>query len=224
MPDQEKLKGKFISDFKIRNSPAFVQFTGKQTRGPKVLVWCDADIPLTQAGFHGKKQVGANFTVVDCLSEGFSKVPYEFANGVYKSDPKTAKPLSEKSAWPEAAGDLSMLTCWPYGIVEGSPKVHLVFPFPLSDFFVSHMPLPWHKQEKDERNEEYKWNVYPGMVLRMMFWADAARGGDPKKFKEEMCPAGYDEIKAFSLVEMELVCKVCAFVSHVFLVAFLKFH
>lgn len=63
-------------------------------------------------------------------------------------------------------------------------------------------------QEKDERNEEYKWKVYPGMVLQTMFWADSARGGDPKKLKEEMCPAGYKEIKAFSVIEIELACKV----------------
>ena len=45
-------------------------------------------------------------------------------NKQYKVDPKTAKPLSEKSAWPED-GDFSMLKCWPYGIIEGYPKVSL---------------------------------------------------------------------------------------------------
>lgn len=142
-------------------------------------------LACAQEGFAGRKQIGVNLTIVDCLSEGFSRVPYEFVNGTYKSDPKTAKPLSEKSPWAEdPQGQLSMLTCWPYGIVEGAPK------------------------EKDERREDYKWKVYPGMVLRTMFWADAARGGDPKKFKDEMCPAGYDSIKAFSLIELELTCKV----------------
>jgi hypothetical protein len=47
------------------------------------------------------------------------------------------------------------------------------------------------------------------MVLRMMFWADAARGGKADKFREEMCPAGHDIIKAFTLLELELTCKVC---------------
>lgn len=64
------------------------------------------------------------------------------------------------------------------------------------------------EQEKEERNEEYKWNVFPGMTLRIMFWADSARGGDVKKFKPEMCPAGYNVIKAFTLLELELTCKV----------------
>ena len=39
------------------------------------------------------------------------------------------------------------------------------------------------EQEKQQRNEDYKWEIHPGMVLRIMFWADAAKGGDPKKFK-----------------------------------------
>ena len=49
------------------------------------------------------------------------------------------------------------------------------------------------------------------MVLRITFWADSARGGDPKKFKAEMCPEGINEIKAFTLMELELTCKVCFF-------------
>lgn len=63
-----------LSDLRHKHCPAFVQFTGKQTKGPKVLVWTDADIPLTQEGFNGKKQIGVNMTVVDCVSDGFSKV------------------------------------------------------------------------------------------------------------------------------------------------------
>jgi hypothetical protein len=76
-------------------------------------------------------------------------------------------------------------------------------------FFFIHVLIHVNEQEKDERNDEYKWNVYPGMVLRMMFWADAARGGKADKFREEMCPAGHDIIKAFTLLELELTCKVC---------------
>jgi hypothetical protein len=61
--------------------------------------------------------------------------------------------LSEKSPWTEgsvtgdgttaaAAGSaLSMLTCWPYGILEGCPK------------------------DKDDRNEEFKWEVCTKMFL-----------------------------------------------------------
>jgi len=85
--------------------------------------------------------VNVGLVVVDCLSEGFSRVPYECTNGVYKSS-GNAKPLTEKSPWPEDPDNqLSQLTCYPYGIVEGCP------------------------QEKDERNEEYKWNVVPGNVM-----------------------------------------------------------
>lgn len=98
----------------------------------------DTEIPLTTDAFNGKKQVNVGLVVVDCLSEGFSRVPYECTNGVYKSS-SNAKPLTEKAPWSEDPdGQLSQLTCYPYGIVEGCP------------------------QEKDERNEEYKWNVFPG--------------------------------------------------------------
>jgi hypothetical protein len=46
---------------------------GKQSRGPKVLAWNDEEIPLTQEGFGGRKQIGINFTIADCTSEGFSR-------------------------------------------------------------------------------------------------------------------------------------------------------
>ena len=50
--------------------------------------------------------------------------------------------------------------------------------------------------------------VHPGMVIRASFWSDAARGGDPRKFRKELSPEGYTIIPAFSLLEVELVCKV----------------
>jgi hypothetical protein len=94
-----------------------------------VLVWNDADIPLTRDAFAGKNQIGINFTVADCLSEGFSRVPYSLVNGTYKSE-STAKPLSERCLWPDDQdGKLGMLTCWPYSIVEGRPKV-CILPLP----------------------------------------------------------------------------------------------
>ena len=62
------------------------------------------------------------------------------------------------------------------------------------------------------------------MILRASFWADASRGGpDIKKFREKLCPAGHDVIPPFSLLEVELVCRVrCCFIGvkqhvHVFL-------
>jgi hypothetical protein len=42
-----------------------------------------------------------------------------------------------------------------------------------------------------------------------MFWADSARGGKPSdKGKGIQCTAECDVIKAFTLMEVELVCKV----------------
>ena len=49
------------------------------------------------------------------------------------------------------------------------------------------------------------------MVVRASFWSDSARGGDPRKFREALCPAGHTRIPAFSLLEVELVCKVYPF-------------
>ena len=231
------------ADFKIKECPAFISTTGKQTKGPKVLCFNDADIPLTVDGFKDRKQINVGLVVVDCLSDGYTRVPYECTNnGVYKLG-KNPMPLSERSAWTDdasgggggaaAAAGLSMLTCWPYGILEGCPK------------------------DKDDRNEEFKWEVcrlcflscmtmhsrqcpscfseglfsrlrmhfhtrgakcaddrclqiHPGMVIRTMFWADSARGGKPSdKGKGIQCTAtDCDVIKAFTLMEVELVCKV----------------
>ncbi len=64
-------------------------------------------------------------------------------------------------------------------------------------------------QEKDERNEEYKWEVHPGMILRTMLWAEPMRGQKTDKFKEDLIAAGHAVIKAFTLMEIELTCKVC---------------
>jgi hypothetical protein len=124
------------ADFKIKECPAFISATGKQTKGPKILCFNDADIPLTVDGFKDRKQINVGLVVVDCLSDGYTRVPYECTNnGVYKVG-KNPLPLSEKSQWPhDPSGALSMLTCWPYGILEGCPK------------------------DKDDRNEEFKWEV-----------------------------------------------------------------
>jgi hypothetical protein len=49
------------------------------------------------------------------------------------------------------------------------------------------------------------------MPLRTMFWADSARGGklDRSDKGASMCsaPEGVEVIKAFTLLEVELVCK-----------------
>jgi hypothetical protein len=135
--DQVDYAARLSNDFKIKECPAFIGATGKQTKGPKVLCFNDADIPLTVEGFKDRKQLNVGLVVVDCLSDGYTRVPYECTNnGVYKLG-KNPLPLSEKSVWPEDKdGVLSMLTCWPYGIVEGCPK------------------------DKDDRNEDFKWEVW----------------------------------------------------------------
>ena len=52
------------------------------------------------------------------------------------------------------------------------------------------------------------------MPLRTMFWADSARGGKldkSDKGKGIVCSADCDVIKAFTIMEAELVCKVKSF-------------
>jgi hypothetical protein len=101
-----------------------------------VLCFNDADIRLTTEGFNDKKQLNINLIVIDCLADGFTRVPYKKIKGTYKigTDPKS---LSERSPWPkDPQGVLSMLTCYPYGIIEGSPE------------------------DKSRRNKAYEWEVF----------------------------------------------------------------
>ncbi len=59
--------------------------------------------------------------------------------------------------------------------------------------------------------------IHPGMVIRTMFWADSARGGKPSdKGKGIQCTADCNVIKAFTLMEVELVCKVCVCCQFIF--------
>lgn len=46
------------------------------------------------------------------------------------------------------------------------------------------------------------------MVLRTMMWAEPVRGAKPEKYKEDLIAAGHTVIKAFSLIEIEIACKV----------------
>lgn len=116
---------------------------GKQTRGAKLLVFSDSDIPLTKEAFNGRAQVNVGLTVIDVLSDGFSRVPYDCIKGVFKSA-GDAKPLTEKRPWSEdPEGQLNEVTCYPYTIAEG----------------------PSAAQKKGERVEDYKWSICPGEKL-----------------------------------------------------------
>jgi hypothetical protein len=48
------------------------------------------------------------------------------------------------------------------------------------------------------------------MVIRSMCWAEPMRGGKVEKYKEDLIAAGHTVIKAFTLLEIEIVCKVLA--------------
>jgi hypothetical protein len=53
--------------------------------------------------------------------------------------------------------------------------------------------------------------VVPGMVMQVGFWADAARGGNPTKFRAGLCPEGHRFIRAFTPVEVTFSIKVNSF-------------
>lgn len=73
----EEYAARISADFKIKECPAFVSAAGKQTRGAKLLVFSDVDIPLAKEAFDGRAQVNVGLTIVDILSDGFSRVPYD---------------------------------------------------------------------------------------------------------------------------------------------------
>ena len=52
------------------------------------------------------------------------------------------------------------------------------------------------------------------MVLRTMMWAEPVRGAKPEKFKEDLLAAGHTVIKAFTLMEIEVACKVSTLPLH----------
>ena len=126
---------KLSNDLKLRECPAFVGALGRQTKGGKLLCINDGEIPLDASLFGDKTQISVGLIVVDCLMEGYTKVPYECVSGDKYKVGKNPLPLSEVVSWPDdPTGNLRMLRCWPYGILN-CPK------------------------DKDDRNEEYKWEV-----------------------------------------------------------------
>jgi hypothetical protein len=93
-----------------------------------------------------------------------------------------AKPLNVKCKMSQES-DLCKMKCWPFGIVEGCPK------------------------DKDERVDDWSWEVVPGMAIRIMLWQEAARGGKADKFKSSMNSDDHTVIPAFTVFEIEMSCK-----------------
>lgn len=187
---------KFVSDFKFKSLPMQIGVADATTTWPRVVAYPDTWIPFTQQGFVGHpkadkdgKGIVVNFTVLDCLAPGFTRVPYWNENGKTKTGPD-AKPLSEVDveymASVQGDTDLTVIRCHTFETIEGMPK------------------------EKGPRVEleEFKWRIVPGMSFRITMWADAARGGpDPSKFKAALCPAGHDMVQAFTPLELEIAIK-----------------
>jgi hypothetical protein len=178
----------FTENFRIRDGLGSSSSVDKAGVGLKLLAFNNTAIPMTAEGFE-RKNLSVVFTVINTVQEGFSKVPYENVNGKTKVS-ANAKPLNTKCKMENS--DLFKMKCWPFGIVEGCPK------------------------DKDERVEDWSWEIVPGMALRITLWQEAARGGKTDKFKSSMNSDEYDVIPAFTVFEIELGCKVC----HTFSVPF----
>jgi hypothetical protein len=149
----------FFEAFKVKDGLGCSPSVDKSGVGCKMLVFNNAPIPMTVDGFD-RKNIAVVFTVLNTLQEGFSKVPYENVNGKTKvgldSLPRVsssstltrllqvnsnAKPLNLKSKMSDDS-ELCKMKCWPFGIVEGCPK------------------------DKDERVDDWSWEIVPGMALR----------------------------------------------------------
>ena len=110
-------------------------------------------------------------------------MPYESVKGVYKSG-TDAKQLTEKRPWSEDA-ELSEVDCYAFTAFEGRAT-----------------------EKKGERRDDVRWKVSPGMALRASMWAEPVRNALPEKWKTELVASGCTMIKAFTLLEVEIACKV----------------
>lgn len=69
------------SDFKDKNPYAFTGCTSRQSKGPIIQCFNDADIPLKASMFGDKKQTSVGFVVIDCKVDGYTRVPYACGPG-----------------------------------------------------------------------------------------------------------------------------------------------
>jgi hypothetical protein len=88
---KSKYAASITSDFQVKECQAFIACADKKTKGPKVLCFNNANIPLTTEGFNNKKQLNVNLVVIDCLANCFTRVPYKKVKGTYMigTDPKS---------------------------------------------------------------------------------------------------------------------------------------
>jgi hypothetical protein len=185
-------KVKFCADLKVKDASMFSGAPGAEEQWPRVLAFCDKDIPMEYDSFEDypdiskdKKCINVNFQILNCLTAGYTRTPYA-NDGTRTNVDKNAKPLSEISKYPELGEEFNKISCYPWTMVQGCPK------------------------DKDERKEEEDliWDIKPGMVLHFSFWRDSMRGSpDMSKVKPAMCPAGVSFIPAFTVVELTVSIK-----------------
>ena len=185
----------FSNDFRCKELPFFLASVKADTTWPRVMAYCDSDIPLTYEEFDkvskrdpNSRSITVNFVVINAISPGFTKVPYSNDGSKTIVDEK-AKPLSEEHDCPEIGASMKKIKCYPWTIVDGAPK------------------------EKDDRKEDehLTWDIVPGMFLRFTIFKDSLKGSpDASKVKKGMIKdteEGKVRIPAFSVVELELSIK-----------------
>lgn len=127
-PSDEELQTQFLNNFKIKDASFFSGATGKQEMWPRVLAYNDREIPLKFSNFDkthdltsGGSGINVNFTIIDCIGDGFTMVPYTNKNNKTKMGDNPKK-LSEIGPHGKIE-DFSKIMCWPYTIVMGASKV-----------------------------------------------------------------------------------------------------
>jgi hypothetical protein len=144
----------FLNNFRVRDGSAGSGALGKQGVGFRILAYNNSDIPMTSEGFE-RKNLSVVFTVVKACDPGFSKVPYvndpktgktKVGNGAMGTSALRSMPADYGVDSSVAPMTMNLMDCWPFGIVEGCPK------------------------DKDDRNEEYRWEVVPGMAIRLVIF------------------------------------------------------
>ena len=68
-------------DFKLKKIPGFTGCASKQGKGPIILCFNDTAIPLKASAFEDRKQASSGLVVLNCLTPGYTKVPYSCGAG-----------------------------------------------------------------------------------------------------------------------------------------------
>ena len=172
--------------FSTKQRPVFSSSV-KPSKGPRLLVVNNVDIPCTETAYGDKKKIYVTFAVVKCLDVGYTSTPLTNKQGGGDKPGMTwetasdAKPLSQRSI-----SDPEIFECFPFEI-EPSPM------------------------NKGPRVEAAMFTLQPGMSFGTLFWRD------PPIYQKSGggigLPVGCSVISAFSNLVINTSIKVCLCVS-----------